>query len=63
MGRIILASALCAFFMAGAAIVGLALWSFVSDRANAQISLYRSCVDSDKSEGVCTALICGYAQY
>jgi hypothetical protein len=42
-----------------AIMVGLTLWSFVSDKANDQESIYRACIESGRSANLCSALIRG----
>jgi hypothetical protein len=43
----------------GAVMVGLPVWSFVSDKANQQESTYRACMETFKSATVCSSLIRG----
>jgi hypothetical protein len=42
-----------------AMMVGLTLWSFVSDKANRRESIYRACIESGRSANLCSALIRG----
>src|SRR5262245_59458451 len=58
MRRYILAGLAAALLLAAAAVVTIALWSFLNMHDQAK-AVYRSCIDSGRSEEFCAALQSG----
>src|SRR5882724_6435073 len=54
-GRLVLIGILSVTLLIIAIMVGLTLWSFVSDKANDQESIYRACIESGRSANLCSA--------
>ena len=57
--RVVLVGILSVSLLIIAIMVGLTLWSFVSDKGKEQESIYRACIEGGRSANLCSALIRG----